>query len=164
MDRSCADCGCAGRGRVRVEACPDSSCCCAGTPLQPQSGLGDRVRAAFESEDLHALGDLLAPNAQWGAPQQRVPTCQNRQQILDWYHVAYDAGARATVTDVETHGGNLVIGLHVTGLPGTKKRSRVRVRWQVLGVTCDAVTSICGFERKDDAVAHARSGRSGWTK
>ncbi|HEY5438993.1 MAG TPA: hypothetical protein VIJ99_08820, partial [Acidimicrobiales bacterium] len=88
---------------------------------------------------------------------------QNRQQILDWYQLAYDAGARATVTDVETHGGNLVVGLQVTGAPRAKKKDQVHVRWQVLGLADGLVTSICGFERKGDAVASARSGRTGWS-
>jgi hypothetical protein len=131
--------------------------------VQSLDELGRRVRNAFESGDLHAFSALLAPNAQWGAPEQKVPTCQNRQQILEWYQLAYDAGARATVTDVETHGGNLVIGLQVTGAPRAKKKDQVQIRWQMLGLTDGLVTSICGYERKDDAVASARTGLTGWT-
>jgi hypothetical protein len=163
MECSCVECGCVGRGDIRVAACSDPSCCCSATPVNALDDIARRVRSAFESGDVQAFSAMLAPNAQWGAPEQKVPTCQNRQQILEWYQLAYDAGARATVTDVEMHGGNLVIGLQVTGAPRAKKKDQVQVRWQVLGVKDDLVTSICGYQRKGDAVASATSGRTGWT-
>lgn len=116
------------------------------------TGIADRVKAALESANLDQFGDLLSPDVQWGAPDQRVATCQNRAQVMKWWSKGRDAGVRATVTEVEVHGEALLVAL-------TVRRDGVdAARWQVLTVGPAGVTDIRGFEDRPTAVARLEHG------
>lgn len=124
--------------------------------------IASRVRYAMEAVDLQKMGELLSPDARWGAPEQDVPTCQNAQQILSWYELARDNGVRADVTDVAIVGNHIVIGLKILPNPNDKKKARTSVRWQVLTVEDDLVTEIRGYETRGEATEFAKSGVSNW--
>jgi hypothetical protein len=159
---SCADCGCVVvRGRV-VRACERNECCCAELPIQTMETLASEIRRAMELVDLPAMGDLLAPDARWGAPEQDVPTCRDAQQILSWYEVARDNGVRADVTESVVIGDNIVIGLNVHPKPDDGAKSRDAQRWQVLSVKDGLVAEIRGYERRRMAIDFATSGVSNW--
>jgi hypothetical protein len=123
-----------------------------------------RVRLAMESADLRLMGELLASDARWGAPEQDVPTCRNAQQVLSWYEMARDNGVRADITEVAIIGQRIVIGLKVLPNPKEKKRSRNVVRWQVLSVEDEHVVEIRGYDTRGEATDFATSGVSHWKK
>ena len=106
---SCADCGCVVRRGLVVHPCGRDECCCTHLPVQTMEVLAAEIRRAMESADLRAIGELLASDARWGAPEQEVPTCRNAQQILSWYELARDSGVRADVSETVVIGENIVL-------------------------------------------------------
>ena len=112
-------------------------------PITPEH-VAANVRAALDTADLAAFAELLSPDVHWGAPGDANPPCQNRAQVLAWYHKGRDQGRRATVEVVEVHGNALLVGLHQ--VDGDQ-------RWQVLRVGPDGVNDIRGYERREEAVA-----------
>jgi hypothetical protein len=86
----------------------------------------------------------------WGAPDDPVPSCQNREQVLVWYRRGRDAGAQAQVTETTVHGDKILVGLKVTGRPGNEAEA---IRWQVLTVGGRGIVDIRGFDDRDVAVA-----------
>jgi ketosteroid isomerase-like protein len=116
-----------------------------------------RVRAALESGDLDAIGDLLVPGARWGAPDGPGDAdCHNRDQVIAWWARAWAAGARAVVTEIIAGTGTLLVGLEVSGTPAAADAGGVAERWQVLTVRGDRIADIRGFD--DRAAAAARAG------
>ena len=108
------------------------------------AGVADRVRVALDNGDLEEFAALLSPDVHWGAPGDANPPCQNRAQVLAWYHKGRDRGRRATVDVVEVHGNALLVGLQQ--VDGNQ-------RWQVLRVGPDGVNDIRGYELREEAVA-----------
>jgi ketosteroid isomerase-like protein len=124
--------------------------------------LAERVRNAMETIDLATMGELLAPNAKWGAPEQEVPMCQNAQEILSWYDLARANGVRADVKEVVVMGESIVVGLKVLANKDIDPTSKNRTRWQVMSVHDGRIAEIRGYETKGEATAFARSGVSNW--
>jgi ketosteroid isomerase-like protein len=122
---------------------------------QAEANIAERVRAALESGDLDAIGELLAPDVRWGPPDDPDVGCANRAQVLDFWRLARDAGARAAVTQVVHGEGKLLVGLRVTGLAATAERGTETERWQVLTLANGLVTDIRGFDDRDAAAARA---------
>jgi hypothetical protein len=126
------------------------------------TSIASRVRYAMEAVDLQQMGELLAPDARWGAPEQDVPTCRNAQQILAWYELARENGVRADITEVVTVGNHIVVGLKILPNAKDKEKPPNAVRWQVLTVEDDLVTEIRGYETRGEATEFANSGVSNW--
>jgi hypothetical protein len=122
--------------------------------------LAARVRYAMEAVDLEMMGELLAPDARWGAPEQEVPTCRNAREILSWYELARANGVRADITEVVVVHDAIVVGLTI--LASAPAKSKVTTRWQVLSVVDGRVAEIRGYERRGEAMAFATSGVSHW--
>jgi hypothetical protein len=125
--------------------------------------LAARVRYAMESIDLEEMGELLSPNARWGAPEQDVPTCRNAREILAWYDVARENGVRADITEVVVVGEGLVVGLKILATREGPSKSKNATRWQVLSVQGGLIAEIRGYESRGDAMAFATTGVSRWT-
>ena len=159
----CADCGCVVDRGWRLVACPDPTCCCEVLPLQTMARLAELVRAALESGDLDELYALLAPDAKWGAPEESVPTCGDRDQVIDWYRVAKNAGVRAVVTEVLVRGEHLVVGLVVEDPTGADTDHRSGQRWQVLTVRAGRIAEIRGYEDRPGAEEFVASPTSTWS-
>jgi ketosteroid isomerase-like protein len=122
---------------------------------QPRE-LTERVRLALESGNLDAIADLLDPDARWGAPVgPNSADCHNRDQILAWWGRARAAGARATVTEVTTGTGTVLVGLDVTGTPAAHEAGGAAQRWQVLTVEGGRIIDIRGFADRASAAARA---------
>jgi ketosteroid isomerase-like protein len=121
--------------------------------------IAERVRTAFESADLTAIAELLDPNVRWGAPDDRAPSCQNRDQVLGWYRLGRAAGVRARVSELVVHGDKILVGLKVVGNQAAEEQGGEADRWQVLTIRGGHVVDIRGFEERGDAVA--RVGRRG---
>jgi RimJ/RimL family protein N-acetyltransferase len=113
-----------------------------------------KVRQALEAADLAAYTDLLDPAVRWGPPGDSSPPCQNRDQVLAWYRRGREAGTRARVTEMLVSGDRILVGLKITGSPAAGAGESDR--WQVLTVRDGRITSITGFDDRDEAAAHAR--------
>jgi ketosteroid isomerase-like protein len=110
------------------------------------------IRLAYELGDVERFGALLAANVTWGPPGD-PPTCRNRNQVLAWYQNGANAGARATVEEIEIVGDQLLVGLTIVGASTSKKSGEGSTRWQVLTVRDARIVNIVGFEQKDDATS-----------
>jgi ketosteroid isomerase-like protein len=112
-----------------------------------------RIKVALESADLTAIKDLLDPDVRWGAPDDEAPGCQNRRQVLAWYQRGRQAGVRAQVTELVTHGNKILVGLKVTGRPAADVPDGEAERWQVLTVAGERIVDIRGFDDREEAAA-----------
>ena len=118
--------------------------------------MAELVRAAIESPDLAAYGDLLDPDVRWGAPDDPTPSCQNRGQVLAWYARGREAGVRAQVTEVTVAGDKMLVGLTVTGgVEGGTVDGGAVERWQVLTVRGGRVADIRAYDDRNEAAAGA---------
>jgi ketosteroid isomerase-like protein len=131
--------------------------------MQTMDVLATQVRLALESADLTVMGELLAPDARWGAPEQKVPTCRNSQQILQWYEAGKNMGVRADVTEMVVIDTNIVVGLHRRARPDVASNAQ-DVRWQVLSVKDGRIAEIRGYETRHEATEFATTGVSNWRK
>jgi ketosteroid isomerase-like protein len=121
--------------------------------------LAELVRAAIESPDLAAYGDLLDPDVRWGAPDDPTPSCRNRGQVLAWYARGREAGVRAPDPVVTVAGDKLLVGLTVTagvegGAVGAVEGGAVE-RWQVLTLSGGRIADIRAYDDRDEAAARA---------
>jgi len=116
--------------------------------------LGEQLRQALEAGDLEAMGDLLHPDATWGAPDDPEPSCQNRGQVVDWYRQSREHGARATVTEVIVGGDKILVGLKVSGRATADEADR----WQVMTIADGQIADIRGFDDRNEAARRAGLG------
>jgi ketosteroid isomerase-like protein len=114
-----------------------------------------QVRIALESADLSSFAELLDPDVHWGPPGDASPPCRNREQVIAWYGRGRAAGTRASVTEVELLGDQILVGLTVTGNETARERGDGAERWQLLTVRDGRVTDIVAFEQRIEAVAWA---------
>jgi len=124
---------------------------------QPTAGeLAEQVRAALDSADLAAIGELLHPDVRWGAPGDPEPSCRNRAQVLAWYRRGRDAGVRARVAEVVAHGDKILVGLTVAGRAGADEKAGAESdRWEVLTVGEGQIVDIRGFDDRGEAADYA---------
>jgi ketosteroid isomerase-like protein len=120
-----------------------------------ERNIAQRVKAALESGDLNAIGALLDPDVRWGPPDDPEGGCVNRDQVLDFWRLSRDAGARAAVTEVVEGADTLLVGLAVTGLAPAGDQRNETVRWQVLKLANGLVTDIRGFDDRESAAIRA---------
>lgn len=121
----------------------------------PTTGITERIKVAFESADLTAIGDLLDPDVRWGASDDPAPSGQNRRQVLAWYQRGRKAGVRARVTEIVAHGNKILVGLKVLGSPAAEERGGEVDRWQVLTVAGGRIVDIRGFDERSAAASRA---------
>ena len=114
--------------------------------------IAEPVRGALESADLDAMAVLLSPDVKWGAPEAKNPTCQNREQVLQWYRNGRASKARARVVELTVAGEQLLVGLAITSGPDPAD-ALAPERWQVLTVSADGVSDIRGYEDRSSAAA-----------
>jgi len=123
--------------------------------------LAAAVAGALQSGDLAAITALMANDVRWGAPEQSVPTCRNKSQVLRWYENAQLAGASAQVIETIVLGEHIVLGVMVQGNPRAESPSP-SLRWQVMSVKDGQVAEIRGYDSRGEAEEFARSGVSIW--
>lgn len=124
--------------------------------------LATEIRRAMESADLDVMGELLTPDARWGAPEQDVPTCRNATQILSWYEMARDNGMRANVIETVIIANHVVVGFKVLATRDATPSAGDALRWQVLSVRDGRVAEIRGYETRREATEFATAGVSNW--
>lgn len=117
--------------------------------------LADRVRAAFDSADLTAIADLLAPDVRWGPPGDPSPPCQSRRQVLAWYERAKETGMRARVAGVTVLGDRLLVELAVRDTRASPAPRDESARWQLLTIRDGRIADIVGFDTERDARSYA---------
>ena len=109
------------------------------------------------AEDVSAFAELLDQDVTWGAPGARNPTCQNRNQVLNWYQRAREGGVRGSVFDVVVLGDRLLVSLSVRGTEGANERGGSALRFQVLTVRDGRIVEIVGFDDKSEALSYTSS-------
>jgi ketosteroid isomerase-like protein len=117
--------------------------------------LAEQVRTALSAGDVTTFAELLDPDVTWGAPGARNPTCKNRNQVLNWYQRAQEAGVRGSVADIEVLGDRLLVSLSVHGADGARERGGTALRFQVLTVRNGRIVGIVGFDEKAEAFSYA---------
>ncbi len=76
------------------------------------SSLPERLRAAYLTRDLEALGALLADDVHWG--DDDLPRrCRNRSEVLATFARGMDAGADAEITELLEGTNGILCGLVV---------------------------------------------------
>ncbi len=118
--------------------------------------VAEEVRKVMASGDATAFAVLLDPNVTWGAPGARNPTCKNRNQVLNWYQRAQEAGVRGSPIDIDVRGSRLLVTLTVQGTDGARERGGTALRFQVLTVRNGRIVEIVGFDDKSEAIEYAR--------
>lgn len=124
--------------------------------------MADVVSSALQRGDLPVITALLANDVRWGAPEQSVPTCTNKSQVLRWYEGAQLAGASADVVETVVFGQNILLGLKVRRDPRAKSESEPIDRWQVMSVEDGKISEIRGYDSRIEAERFATSGTSIW--
>jgi SnoaL-like domain len=123
--------------------------------LESMESLARQVRIALSGADLSAFSHLLDPDVRWGAPDARVPSCRNRDQVLAWYQRGRESGTRAEVTETVVLGDRILVGLTIRGPRAADAPDGETQRWQVLTVSGDLIVDIVGFDDRPEAVARA---------
>ena len=123
--------------------------------LESMESLARQVRIALSGADLSAFSHLLDPDLRWGAPDARVPSCRNRDQVLAWYQRGRESGTRAEVTETVVLGDRILVGLTIRGPRAADAPDGEAQRWQVLTVSGGGIVDIIGFDDRSEAVARA---------
>lgn len=118
--------------------------------------VAEEVRKAMLAGEASAIGQLLDPNVTWGAPGSRNPTCKDRNQVLNWYQRAQEAGVRGNPIAIDVLGDRLVVTLTVRGTEGARERGGTALRFQVLTVRDGRIIDIVGFDDKSEAIEYAQ--------
>ena len=116
--------------------------------------LAEQVRLALESEDLAGFAGLLDPDVRWAAPGDDVYGCHNRRQVINWYQQGRNKGTRATVSEVVTGDGKLLVGMRVRGSESEADPPEDN-RWQVLTVRDGRIADIRGYDNRTEAAGAA---------
>jgi hypothetical protein len=119
------------------------------------SELGERIRSAFDSNDLSSVEVLLHPDVRWGPPGGSPAECTNRRQVVSWWARSRDAGASAEVAEVVVGDGKILVGFRVRGTEGAELQGGVADRWQVLTLRDGLIGDIRGYDDRERAALAA---------
>ena len=108
---------------------------------QEARAIAERLRSAFEQQDLGLLAGVLDPDVRWGGEEDTPETCHNRADVLAWYGDLIDRGFRASVVAAEVEPDRVVLTLDVTRPGGGTSRNH-----QVFRIAAGHVVDIRGQE------------------
>lgn len=117
--------------------------------------VAERLREAFEAEDLALLGPLLDPKVRWGGPEETEQTCHSRSDVLAWYGQAQAAGMSAQVTESIVLDAAVVLALVMTGPALGPNAKRPDTVFQVFRLADGLIVDIRGFQRREKALGVA---------
>ena len=117
--------------------------------------VAERLREAFESEDLALLGPLLDPRVRWGGQEETEQTCHSRSDVLAWYGQAQAAGVTAQVAEAVVLDDAVVLALAMSGPARGPNAKRPGTVFQVFHLADALVIDIRGFQRREQAMAFA---------
>ena len=123
------------------------------TDLVQMEQLAEQVQVALQTADLAGYRELLDPKVTWGAPDDKKPSCQNRDQVLAWYRRGRAMGVRAHVTETVVWDDKILVGLCVSGGQSALESGDEANRWQILTVKNGLVADIRGFDDRDEAIS-----------
>jgi len=103
--------------------------------------IAERLRSAFEQQDLGILAGVLDPDVRWGGEEDTPETCHSRADVLAWYGGLIDRGVRASVVAAEVEPDRVVLTLDVTRPGGGTSRNH-----QVFRIAAGQVADIRGQE------------------
>jgi ketosteroid isomerase-like protein len=112
-----------------------------------------QIRTALNSADLTELSHLLDPQVQWGAPDAKRASCQNREQVLTWYRKGRANGVRARVTEMVVRNDKILVGLKMAGDATAAEAGDEANRWQILTLAAGRIVDIRGFEDRAEAAS-----------
>lgn len=113
--------------------------------------LADRVREAFASRDLGALGSLLADDVRWGDDDQ-PRACRNRAQVLATFEQGLGEGADGSITEIETGPAGILCAIEVTWPEGRAGRTQL---FHVYVVRDGLISEIRRFDDRESAARAA---------
>jgi hypothetical protein len=90
---------------------------------QAAQAIAERLRSAFEQQNLGILADVLDPDVRWGGEEDTPQTCHNRGDVLAWYGGLIYRGFRASVAAAAVEPDRIVLTLDVTGPGGGTSRN-----------------------------------------
>ena len=90
--------------------------------------IAERLRSAFEQQDLGILAGVLDPDVRWGGEEDTLETCHNRADVLAWYGGLIDRGFRASVAAAAVEPDRIVLTLDVTRPGGGTSRNHQAFR------------------------------------
>src|SRR6266550_2669457 len=85
--------------------------------------IAERLRSAFEQQDLGILAGVLDPDVRWGGEEDTPETCHNRADVLAWYGGLIDRGFRASTAETAVEPDRIVFTLDVTRPGGGTSRN-----------------------------------------
>ena len=85
--------------------------------------IAQRLRSAFEQQDLGILAGVLDPDVRWGGEEDTPETCHNRADVLAWYGGLIYRGFRARVAAAAVEPDRIVLTLDVTRPGGGTTRN-----------------------------------------
>jgi hypothetical protein len=85
-----------------------------GDDIEEAQAIAERLRSAFEQQDLGILAGVLDPDVRWGGEEDTPETCHNRADVLAWYGGLIDQGFRASVAAAAVEPDRIVLTLDVT--------------------------------------------------
>jgi SnoaL-like domain len=103
--------------------------------------LAQRLRSAFETQDLSTLAGILDPDVRWGGEEDTPQTCHNRAEVLAWYGDLHARGFRATVVETVVEPHHIFLTLDVTRPDGGTSRNS-----QVFRIAGGRIVDIRGHE------------------
>ena len=103
--------------------------------------IAERLRSAFEQQDLGILAGVLDPDVRWGGEEDTPETCHNRADVLAWYGSLIDRGFQASVAATAVEPDRIVLSLDVTTPGGGTSRNH-----QVFRIASGHVVDIRGQE------------------
>jgi hypothetical protein len=152
MEMYCAACGCLVERGVRVVPCNSAECCCLDLPIHVRTvdQIADQLRSAFATQDLNALGRLLAGNARWGS-DDNPDQCRSRGDVVATFDRLLGEGVEAEITDTIVGPNGLAVLLQIEWPnPGEGREASF---YQTYRVASGAVTEIQHHDDRKSAVA-----------
>ena len=95
---------------------------------QEAQAIAERLRSAFEQQDLGILAGVLDPDVRWGGEEDTPETCHNRADVLAWCGGLIDRGFRASVAATAVEPDRIVLTLDVTRPGGGTSRNHQAFR------------------------------------
>jgi len=123
-------------------------------PKRETEDVAGRLRAAFESNDLGAYGDILDKDVRWGPPDETPETCHTRADVISRLQRQRAAGLQTRLLEVVAGDDAVLAGFKVRR-PGSQAQAPEETVYQVLRVRNGQVVDIRGFPSRAEAAAHA---------
>ncbi len=114
--------------------------------------LADRIRDAFDEQDLDRLQALLAPDATWGDDPAGESFCHDRNDIVGRFRQLLTEGVEATVVGTTTGPRGIAVELHVDWPAPEDQRPELQTVHLAFMVSDGLITAIHGQDDEESAL------------